>query len=129
MVGCGTKRDFQNERHVIMQVVCETTQSTETQVKVAALQCLVKIMSLYYEHMEHYMGSALFAVRRPALHCRRRALHCFKITITAMKSSVEDECLQGIEFWSNVCEEEIELSVEAEDVRVPPAHLSTSRLL
>ena len=26
------------------------------QVKVAALQCLVKIMSLYYQYMEAYMG-------------------------------------------------------------------------
>lgn len=46
-----------------MQVVCEATQSPDTKVRVAALQCLVKIMSLYYQHMEHYMGPALFAVR------------------------------------------------------------------
>ena len=45
-----------------MQVVCEATQSLDTQVRVAALQCLVKIMSLYYQYMEHYMGPALFAV-------------------------------------------------------------------
>ena len=45
-----------------MQVVCEATQSVDTRVRVAALQCLVKIMSLYYTHMEHYMGPALFAV-------------------------------------------------------------------
>ena len=45
-----------------MQVVCEATQSSNTQVRVAALQCLVKIMSLYYQYMEYYMGPALFAV-------------------------------------------------------------------
>ena len=45
-----------------MQVVCEATQVKDTPVKVAALQCLVKIMSLYYIHMEAYMGTALFAV-------------------------------------------------------------------
>ena len=45
-----------------MQVVCEATQSGDSQVRVAALQCLVKIMSLYYQFMEHYMGPALFAV-------------------------------------------------------------------
>lgn len=33
------------------------------QVRVAALQNLVKIMSLYYQYMETYMGPALFAVR------------------------------------------------------------------
>lgn len=45
-----------------MQVVCEATQSPDTKVRVAALQCLVKIMSLYYKYMEDYMGPALFAV-------------------------------------------------------------------
>lgn len=35
------------------------------QVRVAALQNLVKIMSLYYQYMETYMGPALFAVRPP----------------------------------------------------------------
>lgn len=53
---------LQSERHFIMQVVCEATQSTDNKVRVAALQCLVKIMSLYYQYMEHYMGPALFAV-------------------------------------------------------------------
>lgn len=50
-----------------MQVVCEATQSEDTRVRVAALQCLVKIMSLYYVYMEHYMGPALFAVCMSAL--------------------------------------------------------------
>ena len=34
------------------------------QVKIAALQNLVKIMSLYYDYMVAYMGPALFAVSR-----------------------------------------------------------------
>ena len=106
---------FQTERHFIMQVVCEATQATECKVKVAALQCLVRIMSLYYQvcfgcirivwsgciihhqerivlnlysypntfissfqHMEAYMGPALFA-----------------ITLEAMKSDVDEVALQG----------------------------------
>ena len=32
------------------------------QIQVVALQCLVKIMSVYYKYMETYMGPALFAV-------------------------------------------------------------------
>ena len=36
------------------------------QVRVAAMQCLVKIMSLFYQYMKHYMGPALFAV---SPHC------------------------------------------------------------
>ena len=46
-----------------MQIICEATQSTNDQIKVSALQNLVKIMNLYYEYMEAYMGQALFAVR------------------------------------------------------------------
>lgn len=34
------------------------------QVRVAGLQNLVKIMSLYYQFMEEYMGRALFAVSK-----------------------------------------------------------------
>ncbi|XP_022662446.1 importin subunit beta-1-like isoform X2 [Varroa destructor] len=87
-----------NERHYIMQVICETTQSSNLLVRVAALQCLVKIMSLYYQYMEHYMGPALFA-----------------ISTEAIKSELDDVALQGIEFWSNVCEEEIDLAIEASE--------------
>lgn len=53
---------LQSERNFIMEVVCEATQSPDSPVKVAALQCLVKIMSLYYQYMEPYMGQALFPV-------------------------------------------------------------------
>ncbi|KAI4567086.1 hypothetical protein MJG53_021051, partial [Ovis ammon polii x Ovis aries] len=58
-----TKANFdkESERHFIMQVVCEATQCPDTRVRVAALQNLVKIMSLYYQYMETYMGPALFA--------------------------------------------------------------------
>ena len=45
-----------------MQVVCEATQCSDKSVQVAALQNLVKIMSLYYQFMEAYMGPALFTV-------------------------------------------------------------------
>ncbi len=101
---------FQTERHFIMQVVCEATQTTDIQVKVAALQCLVKIMSLYYQFMETYMGPALFA-----------------ITLEAMKSPEDEVALQGIEFWSNVCDEEVDLQIEASEAAEagrPPENVS-----
>ena len=47
-----------------MQVVCEATQSSSLKIQVAALQNLVKILTLYYDYMEYYMGPALFAVRK-----------------------------------------------------------------
>lgn len=37
----------------------------------------------------------------------------FAITVSAMKSEHDEVSLQGIEFWSNVCDEEVDLAVEA----------------
>lgn len=95
-----TKANFEKdvERNYIMEVVCEATQSTDTQVCVAALQCLVKIMTLYYQFMEPYMAQALFP-----------------ITLEAMKSENDQIALQGIEFWSNVSDEEIDISIENQE--------------
>ncbi|XP_058124948.1 importin subunit beta isoform X1 [Anopheles ziemanni] len=95
-----TKANFEEtaERNYIMEVVCEATQSTDTQICVAALQCLVRILTLYYQHMEAYMAQALFP-----------------ITLQAMKSDNEQIALQGIEFWSNVSDEEIDLAIEAQE--------------
>ncbi|KAF6036886.1 KPNB1 [Bugula neritina] len=92
--------DVETERNFIMQVVCEATQSTDIHVKTAALQCLVKIMSLHYTYMENYMGHALFA-----------------ITIEAMKSEHDEIALQGIEFWSTVCDEEVDLGIELQEAQ------------
>ncbi|XP_071449486.1 importin subunit beta-1 [Hetaerina americana] len=99
--------DKEPERNFIMEVVCEATQSADTLVRVAALQCLVKIMSLYYQYMESYMAQALFP-----------------ITLEAMKSDIDEVALQGIEFWSNVSDEEVDLSIEESEAteagRPPP---------
>ncbi|KAK9879418.1 hypothetical protein WA026_006486 [Henosepilachna vigintioctopunctata] len=107
-----TKANFDKitERNYIMEVVCETTQSQDSQVKVAALQCLVKIMSLYYQYMEPYMAQALFP-----------------ITLEAMRSENDAVALQGIEFWSNVSDEEVDLAIEdteATDAGKTPARVS-----
>ncbi|XP_050670015.1 importin subunit beta-1 isoform X2 [Leptidea sinapis] len=107
-----TKANFdkENERNFIMEVVCEATQSCDMRINVAALQCLVKILSLYYQYMEPYMGQALFP-----------------ITLEAMKSDIDEISLQGIEFWSNVSDEEIDLSIEeaeAGDAGRPPTRTS-----
>lgn len=107
-----TKANFdkQTERNYIMEVVCESTQSTDSQISVAALQCLVKILTLYYQYMEPYMLQALFP-----------------ITLEAMKSDNDQISLQGIEFWSNVSEEEIDLAIESQEAQEsgrPPTRVS-----
>ncbi|TYJ54307.1 hypothetical protein B9479_005066 [Cryptococcus floricola] len=88
----------EGERNYIMQVVCEATQSTSVSVQVGAFECLVQIMHLYYEKMDFYMERALFG-----------------LTIMGMKHSEERVALQAIEFWSTVCEEEIDLTAAAQE--------------
>lgn len=76
-----------NERHFLMQIVCETTQSEDVRVQAAAFECLVHIMYIYYEYMKYYMDLALF-----------------KITIAGMNNPHENVALQAVEFWSTICE-------------------------
>uniref|UniRef100_A0A673ILZ1 Importin subunit beta-1-like n=1 Tax=Sinocyclocheilus rhinocerous TaxID=307959 RepID=A0A673ILZ1_9TELE len=54
-------------------------------------------------------------------------LLCVQITIEAMKSDIDEVALQGIEFWSNVCDEEMDLAIEATEASEqgrPPEHTS-----
>jgi len=88
----------EGERNYIMQVVCEATQNQAVSVQVAAFECLVRIMSLYYDKMALYMEQALFG-----------------LTVVGMKHSDERVALQAVEFWSTVCEEEQELAIEAQE--------------
>ncbi|KAF9813282.1 hypothetical protein IEO21_05666 [Rhodonia placenta] len=90
--------DREGERNYIMQVVCEATQCQSVPVQVGAFECLVRIMSLYYDKMGFYMERALFG-----------------LTVMGMKHSEETIALQAVEFWSTVCEIETELAWEAQE--------------
>ncbi len=44
-----------------------------------------------------------------------------------MKSNVDEIALQGIEFWSTVCDEEVDLAIEAAEAKEqgrPPEQVS-----
>lgn len=76
--------------------------------------------------METYMGPALFAVSVFIQYwcdvsvcdvmTLRLCSRSLQITIEAMKSDIDEVALQGIEFWSNVCDEEMDLAIEATEV-------------
>lgn len=85
--------NFENEmeRNYIMKVVCETALSKEVDIRKAAFECLVSIASTYYEVLEPYMQTL------------------FELTSNAVKGDVEEVALQAVEFWSSICDEEIEL--------------------
>ncbi|KAF9325333.1 karyopherin beta [Linnemannia elongata] len=98
----------EGERNYIMQVVCEATQSQDLEVQVAAFECLVRIMQVYYEMMPFYMQKALFG-----------------LTVQGMRSPHERVALQAVEFWSTVAEVEIDQEnyrLEAIDNGEQPTH-------
>ncbi|PKI85159.1 karyopherin Kap95 [Malassezia vespertilionis] len=100
----------EGERNYIMQVVCEATQSPHSPVKAAAFENLVRIMQLYYEKMRFYMEQALFG-----------------LTVLGMRDPDPSVALQAVEFWSTVCDEEIELQMEAAEAleyNEEPLHVS-----
>ncbi|CAM9022988.1 hypothetical protein WICANDRAFT_81407 [Wickerhamomyces anomalus NRRL Y-366-8] len=88
----------EGERNYIMQVVCEATQADDSELQAAAFGALARIMSLYYSHMSVYMEKALYG-----------------LTVAGMQSSDERVACMAVEFWSTVCENEIEIALEKEE--------------
>lgn len=95
----GNNFKHEGERNYIMQVVCEATQADDTRIQQGAFGCLNRIMALYYENMRFYMEKALFG-----------------LTILGMKNEDEDVAKLAVEFWSTVCEEEI--NIEEDNAQV-----------
>ncbi|RYO89475.1 hypothetical protein DL766_007623 [Monosporascus sp. MC13-8B] len=95
----GNNFKHEGERNYIMQVVCEATQADDARIQQGAFGCLNRIMALYYENMRFYMEKALFG-----------------LTILGMKNEDEDVAKLAVEFWSTVCEEEI--NIEEDNAQV-----------
>ncbi|KAI0839574.1 ARM repeat-containing protein [Hypoxylon sp. FL0890] len=98
----GNNFKHEGERNYIMQVVCEATQAEDARIQQGAFGCLNRIMALYYENMRFYMEKALFG-----------------LTILGMKNEDEDVAKLAVEFWSTVCEEEI--NIEEDNAQVDSA--------
>lgn len=82
------------ERDYIMRVVCEATLSPEVKIRQSAFECLVSIGSTYYEKLAPYIQDI------------------FNITSKAVREDEEPVALQAIEFWSSICDEEIDILEE-----------------
>lgn len=82
------------ERDYIMRVVCEATLSPEVKIRQAAFECLVSISSTYYNKLAPYIQDI------------------FNITAKAVREDEEPVALQAIEFWSSICDEEIDILEE-----------------
>lgn len=79
------------ERDYIMRVVCEATLSPDVKIRQAAFECLVAISSTYYEKLAPYIQDI------------------FNITAKAVREDEEPVALQAVEFWSSICDEEIDI--------------------
>eukprot|EP00771_Trimastix_marina_P000155 gnl/Trimastix_PCT/1163.p1 GENE.gnl/Trimastix_PCT/1163~~gnl/Trimastix_PCT/1163.p1 ORF type:complete len:870 (-),score=316.21 gnl/Trimastix_PCT/1163:3902-6289(-) len=93
------RKNFENERerNYIMQVILETTQCQVTKIRTKAFECLVKVASLYYQHLPVYMEAL------------------FSLTLNAIKSDAEEVAQMALEFWSTISEEEIDIAFQWED--------------
>ncbi|KAI5953311.1 kap95 [Candida jiufengensis] len=105
------KYNFENEgeRNYIMQVVCEATQADDSELQASAFGCLARIMSLYYRFMSLYMEKALYG-----------------LTVSGMQSSDEKVACMAVEFWSTVCEEELEIALQRSELGLDPLQNATS---
>lgn len=91
--------ETEGERNYIMQVVCEATQADDSELQASAFGCLARIMSLYYRYMSLYMEKALYG-----------------LTVSGMQSNDEKVACMAVEFWSTVCEEELEIALQRQEL-------------
>ncbi|KAL3830191.1 hypothetical protein ACJIZ3_018993 [Penstemon smallii] len=93
------RTNFENEmeRNYIMKVICDAALAKETEIRQAAFECLVSIASTYYDVLEPYMQ------------------RIFELTSNAVKGDEDVVSLQAVEFWSSICDAELEI----QDYEVP----------
>ncbi len=94
-----TKKNMESvdERNVIMQNICQATQSKDEKVRAVAYECIVQIAFQYYDKLEEYM------------------MTLFQLTTQTIENDEEMVALNAIEFWSTLCEEEMEIMDENAD--------------
>lgn len=89
--------DVPGERDTIMRVVCEATQCPDVNVRIKAFECIATIAGLYYDKLPQYMDAL------------------FQLTATAIRSDDQRVGQQAIEFWSTLCDDEMDLMELLED--------------
>jgi len=89
--------DREAERSYIMTVLCECCANKDVKVRVVAMECLVKVAQLYYDKLPQYIQTI------------------FGLTLKSIREDDESVALQAIEFWSTICDEELDIAFEAEE--------------
>jgi len=87
-------------RELIMNMIFSAFQSsTDDQVRYAAFQCFVEVATSYYSVLGGYIERIL------------------KLTLMILQKETGDVALQAIEFWSSICDEEIDIIHEIADAQ------------
>jgi importin subunit beta-1 len=104
--------------------VCEATQANVAQIRVAAFECLVKIAALYYDKIGNWMQNIFNVPPSSVPHLDEGVrVDCsyiprpLQITLEAMKKDEELVAQQAVEFWSTVCDVEVDILLEMDEVR------------
>eukprot|EP00878_Enallax_costatus_P011619 GHUV01012128.1.p1 GENE.GHUV01012128.1~~GHUV01012128.1.p1 ORF type:complete len:603 (+),score=213.52 GHUV01012128.1:279-2087(+) len=87
--------DNEQERTYIMQMVCQGTSAPDQRIRLASFTCLHEIAQAYYSKLPAYMGEI------------------FNVSVKAINEDAEEVALQAVEFWSTLCD--IELDLEDDD--------------
>ena len=105
------KQNFENEaeRNYIMQTLCETTQVDNKDIQLAAYEAIVRVAELYYDKLPPYM-EALFGLTTGLIG---------KAT-TQHSEDLDELGRQAIEFWTSICDEELELIESAREQGTAP---------
>jgi len=82
-----------------MSTICEGTQALCPRVRAASFECIVQIAFQYYDKLKDYMQAM------------------FQISFATIKNDEEIVALQAMEFWSTLCEEEMEIMDEVLDAQ------------
>lgn len=99
-----TRHNFDNEteRTMIMQVLCTATKSLDEQLRIIAFESLARVAALYYEKLPQYIEAL------------------FTLTLTAIQQDKDEQVsMMAVEFWSTLCEEELEIIEEMNPVDQP----------
>jgi importin subunit beta-1 len=93
------------ERHYIMEQLCECTQAQDDRVRKEALDCLAQIAYYHYRYLPTYV---------PAIS---------NITLNAIKQDKEEVATVAMEFWSTIVDEELSLMDAIEEGEAEAAEL------
>lgn len=92
--------DNESERNYIMQMVCQGASARDERIRIASFTCLHEIAANYYAKLPAYMGEV------------------FAISVKAINEDSEDVGLQAVEFWSTLCDIELDLADEDDPAEV-----------